>query len=69
MDREAWQATLDGVSGVRHDLVTNPPPPEYSYLNKTKQNKTSPNCKPNLSLLKIHKGMIPLNLTFLHVSV
>ena len=27
MDREAWQATIHGVSRVRHDLVTKPPPP------------------------------------------
>jgi len=27
MDREAWQATIHGISRVRHDLVTKPPPP------------------------------------------
>ena len=26
MDRGAWQATVHGVSGVRHDLVMKPPP-------------------------------------------
>ena len=26
MDRGAWQATVHGVSRVRHDLVTKPPP-------------------------------------------
>ena len=28
MDREAWRATVHGVSRVRHDLVTKPPPPK-----------------------------------------
>ena len=27
MDREAWRATIHGVSRVRHDLVTKPSPP------------------------------------------
>ena len=26
MDREAWQATVHGVTRVGHDLVTKPPP-------------------------------------------
>ena len=26
MDRGAWQATVHGVTGVRHDLATKPPP-------------------------------------------
>jgi len=26
MDREAWRATVHGVTRVRHDLVTKPPP-------------------------------------------
>ena len=29
MDRGAWQATVHGVTRVRHDLVTKPPPPMY----------------------------------------
>ena len=28
MDRGAWQATFHGVTRVRHDLVTKPPPPK-----------------------------------------
>ena len=28
-DRGAWQATVYGVTRVRHDLVTKPPPPVY----------------------------------------
>ena len=28
MDRGAWRATVHGVARVRHDLATNPPPPE-----------------------------------------
>ena len=28
MDRGAWQATVHGVTRVRHDLVTKPPPQE-----------------------------------------
>ena len=27
MDRGVWQATVHGVTRVRHDLVTKPPPP------------------------------------------
>ena len=27
MDREAWPATVDGIARVKHDLVTQPPPP------------------------------------------
>ena len=27
MDREAWQATVDGVTRVGRDLATKPPPP------------------------------------------
>ena len=27
MDKGAWQATVHGVTRVRHDLVTKPPPP------------------------------------------
>ena len=26
MDREAWQATVHGVTRVGHDLATKPPP-------------------------------------------
>ena len=29
MDRGAWQATVHGVTRVRHDLVTKPPPPAH----------------------------------------
>ena len=32
MDRGAWQATVYGVTRVRHDLVTKPPPPPPSPL-------------------------------------
>ena len=27
MDRGAWQATVHGVTRVRHNLATKPPPP------------------------------------------
>ena len=29
MDREAWQATVHGVTRVGHHLVTKPPPPLF----------------------------------------
>ena len=29
MDRGAWQATVHGITRVRHDLVTKPPPPPF----------------------------------------
>ena len=32
MDRGAWQATVSGVTRVRHNLVTKPPPPPYTSL-------------------------------------
>ena len=35
VDRGAWQATVHGVTRVRHDLATKPPPPSLSYLHKT----------------------------------
>ena len=28
MDRGAWQATVHGITRVRHDLATKPPPPQ-----------------------------------------
>ena len=31
MDRGAWQAAVDGVARVGHDLATEPPPPPCSY--------------------------------------
>ena len=31
MDREAWQAAVHGVTKVRHDLATKPPPPGCIY--------------------------------------
>ena len=33
-DREAWQATVHGVTRVRQDLATKPPPPHFSYSTK-----------------------------------
>ena len=33
MGRGAWLATVHGVTRVRHDLVTKPPPPpEIQYI-------------------------------------
>ena len=32
MDRGAWWPTVRGVTKVRHDLVTKPPPPSVSML-------------------------------------
>ena len=29
MDRGAWWATVHGITGVRHNLVTKPPPQTY----------------------------------------
>ena len=34
MDRGAWLAILHGVARVRHDLVTKPPPPQFSGMFK-----------------------------------
>ena len=31
MDRGAWQATVHGVAGVRHNLVTKPPPQKWNW--------------------------------------
>ena len=30
MDRESWQAMVHWIPRVRHDLVTQPPPPTVS---------------------------------------
>ena len=35
MDRGAWQATVHGVTRVRHNLVTKPPLPKWKYRNYT----------------------------------
>ena len=32
LDREAWWATVRGVTRVRHDLATKPPPPPQKHL-------------------------------------
>ena len=32
MDRGAWQAAVHGVTGVRHVLVTKPPPPAQAEM-------------------------------------
>ena len=32
MDREAWRAIVHGVTRVRHDLATSPPPPPSLFL-------------------------------------
>ena len=43
MDRGDWQATVHGVTRVRHDLVTKPPPPrQYPKLPPTKKLPTHP---------------------------
>ena len=34
MDRGAWQATVCGVTRVRHNLVTKPLPQGNTYINK-----------------------------------
>ena len=34
MDRGAWWATVRGVAGVQHDLVTKPPPPLEKSVKK-----------------------------------
>ena len=31
MDREVWEATVHGITRVRHDLVTKPPPPPPGF--------------------------------------
>ena len=40
MDREAWQATVRGVTRVRHNLAAKPPPPSltvtHSYVFQVK---------------------------------
>ena len=37
VDRGAWQATVHGVSKVRQDLATKPPPNIKLYLKKKKK--------------------------------
>ena len=32
MDRGAWQATVHGVTRIRHNLLTKPPPLPRAYL-------------------------------------
>ena len=40
MDRGAWQATVYGVTRVRHNLATNPPPAEYKITKSTQVRDT-----------------------------
>ena len=35
MDRRAWWATVHGITGVRHDLATKPPPRSVRIDRKT----------------------------------
>ena len=37
MYRGFWQATVHGVTRVRHDLVTNPPPPPVRHIRQVVQ--------------------------------
>ena len=32
MNRGAWQTTVHGVAGVRHDLATKPPPASINHM-------------------------------------
>ena len=41
MDRGAWWATVHGVTRVRHDLETTPPPPQLMALLKKLQYKSA----------------------------
>ena len=34
IDRGAWWAKVHGITGVRHDLTTKPPPPNTIHKNK-----------------------------------
>ena len=36
MDKGAWQATVHGVTRVRHDLATQPQPPPLLPIRSTK---------------------------------
>ena len=42
MNRGAWQATVQGVARVRHDLATKPPPPLSSHLQDYFKHKKGP---------------------------
>ena len=41
MDREAWQATVHGVSRVEHDLVTKPTLIHLTHMLNNKQTKVN----------------------------
>ena len=36
MDRGVWRATVHGITRVRHDLLTKPPPPPCVYMQPKK---------------------------------
>jgi len=40
MDRGAWQAAVYGVTRVRHNLATKPPPAEYKITKSTQVKDT-----------------------------
>ena len=51
MDRGAWQPTVHGVAGVRHDLTTKPPPryiPDGSVGKESICNAGDPGLVPGL---------------------
>ena len=54
MDREAWQATVHGVSRVRHNLVTKPPPLESKPFSQVAFSIHNYRTSTSNSFLKFH---------------
>ena len=52
MDRGAWRATVHGVTRVRHDLATEPPPPPLDCLTDAPSVSGKPNSVYSSLLLR-----------------
>ena len=58
MDRAAWKTTISGVTRVRHDLVTKPPPASIKF-HQSDRTETSPPCRKPQPALETRHGSQP----------
>ena len=53
MERRAWRATVHRVVKVRHDLVTEAPPPPHRYIRSDQIRSVAQSCPTPCVLLKL----------------
>ena len=63
MDRRAWQATVHGITRVRHNLVAKPPPPNQGERRFYNSNKYSQNKHENFLFCLIQVNILFINKT------